>query len=90
MNKTELISKVSETAGYSKKEVNGVIQALMSSIISEVAKGDKVQLVGFGTFASVKRSARKGRNPQSGKAINIPAKKAPKFRAGKAFKSAVK
>ena len=90
MNKNELISKVAEKSGFTKKDTGVVIDALVTAITDAVASGDKVQLVGFGTFEAVERAARTGRNPQTGETMTIAASKAPKFKAGKAFKDAVK
>lgn len=90
MNKTELISSVAETAGLSKKDATAAVEALFSSVQDTLAKGDKVQIIGFGTFEVRERAARKGRNPQTGKEIEIAASKVPAFKAGKALKDAVK
>lgn len=89
MNKTELVSAVAEKADLTKKEAERVINALFASIEGALASGDKVQLVGFGTFEVRDREARKGRNPQTGEEIEIPATKVPAFKAGKALKDAV-
>ena len=89
MNKTELVSAVAEKANLTKKESERVINALFASIEEALSKGDKVQLVGFGTFEVRDREARKGRNPQTGEEIEIPATKVPAFKAGKALKDAV-
>ncbi|BBJ27739.1 MAG: HU family DNA-binding protein [Athalassotoga sp.] len=90
MNKKELIDKVAEETGYHKKEIKDVVEGVLTSITKALADGEKVQLVGFGTFEVVKRSAREGRNPQTGKKIKIAERKVPKFRPGKAFKEEVK
>jgi DNA-binding protein HU-beta len=90
MNKQELIDKVAKKAGLTKKDVQAVIDLTVESVMDAVKKGDKVTLVGFGTFSQIKRAARKGRNPQTGKEITIAARKSPKFTAGKAFKDKVK
>ena len=87
MNKEELITEISKKAKVSKKEASLVLSAAMDSIQKSVKKGNKVTLVGFGTFSSKHRAARNGRNPQTGKAIKIAAKNVPAFSAGKAFKS---
>ena len=87
MNKEELISEISKKAKVSKKEASLVLSATIDSIQKSVKKGNKVTLVGFGTFSSKHRSARNGRNPQNGKTIRIAAKNVPSFSAGKAFKS---
>ena len=89
MNKTELIAAVAEQSGLSKKDAEKAISALVESISETLAKGEKIQLVGFGTFEVAERAARTGQNPQTGKAIEIPASKAPKFKAGKALKDLV-
>ena len=90
MNKQELVDKVAKKAEITKKDTQAAIDAMTEAIIDAVKKGGKVTLVGFGTFSSIKRAARKGRNPQTGKPINIPARKSPKFSAGKVFKDKVK
>ncbi len=89
MTKAELIDKVAKDAGLTKKDSDRVIDAVTGAIRGALAKGDKVTLVGFGSFEVRKRAARKGRNPQNGKEINIPARKVPAFKAGKALKDAV-
>ncbi len=90
MNKTELVSVVSEKTEFSKKESAQIVDALFASIEEAIAKGEKVQLIGFGTFEVRERAARKGRNPQTGAEIEIPASKVPAFKPGKALKDAVK
>ena len=90
MNKTELVSVVSEKTEFSKKESAQIVDALFASIEGALAKGEKVQLIGFGTFEIRERAARKGRNPQTGAEIEIPASKVPAFKPGKALKDAVK
>lgn len=90
MNKTELVSVVSEKSEFSKKESAQIVDALFASIEEALAKGEKVQLIGFGTFEVRERAARKGRNPQTGAEIEIPASKVPAFKPGKALKDAVK
>ncbi|MCX7780285.1 MAG: HU family DNA-binding protein [Negativicutes bacterium] len=89
MNKTELIASVAEKAGMTKKDAEKAINALFSSVEEALAKEDKVQIIGFGTFEVKTREARKGRNPQTGKEITIPASKTPVFKAGKGLKDAV-
>jgi len=89
LNKTELISEVSAKTGMTKKDVEKIVNAFFSTIESALKSGDKVQLIGFGTFEVRDRQARKGRNPQTGEEINIPATKVPAFKAGKALKDAV-
>lgn len=90
MNKGELVSAVAEQAGVTKKVAEAAIDATFGTIEETLAKGDKVQLVGFGSFEVRDRAARTGRNPQSGEPITIAASKAPVFKAGKALKDAVK
>ena len=90
MNKTELVSVVSEKTEFSKKESAQIVDALFASIEEALAKGEKVQLIGFGTFEVRERADRKGRNPQTGAEIEIPASKVPAFKPGKALKDAVK
>jgi DNA-binding protein HU-beta len=90
MNKHELVSKIAEKAKLSKKDAGAVVDAFAESVASALENGDKVTLVGFGTFSVVTRKARRGRNPQTGKEINIPARKTPKFTPGKNFKTSVK
>ena len=85
-NKAELVSEVAAKTDLTKKEV----AAIFSSIQEDLAKGEKVQLIGFGTFEVRHRAARKGRNPQTGAEIEIPASKVPAFKPGKALKDAVK
>ncbi|MEG0108324.1 MAG: HU family DNA-binding protein [Lachnospiraceae bacterium] len=89
MNKTELVAAIAEKAELSKKDSEKALKALVDVVATELKKGEKVQLVGFGTFEVSERAAREGRNPQTGKTMNIAACKAPKFKAGKALKDAV-
>ena len=89
MNKAELVAAMAENAGLSKKDAEKVLKAFTEVVAAELKKGEKIQLVGFGTFEVAERAARTGRNPQSGKEIKIPASKAPKFKAGKALKDAI-
>ena len=89
MNKTELIAAVAEQAELSKKDAEKALKAFTDVIAAELVKGEKVQLVGFGTFEVSERSAREGRNPQTGEPMKIDASKAPKFKAGKALKDEV-
>lgn len=86
MNKTELISAMAEQSGLSKKDAESALKAFTEVVATELKADGKVQLVGFGTFEVSNRAAREGRNPQSGEVMNIPASKAPKFKAGKALK----
>lgn len=92
MNKTELVVKTQENIdiNVSKKDLTTIIDGVIKSITDELVAGGKVQLVGFGTFEVVERAAREGRNPLTGEALHIEASKAPKFKAGKALKDAVK
>ncbi len=89
MNKTELVAAMADQAGISKKDAEKALAAFTGVVTEELKKGEKVQLVGFGTFEITERKAREGRNPQNGKAMKIAASKAPKFKAGKALKDAV-
>ncbi|MBR1754424.1 HU family DNA-binding protein [bacterium] len=90
MNKEELVKEVSKVSRLSQKTVADVITAVVDTVEKSVAKGNKVTLVGFGTFERRERAARTGRNPQTGKEIKIAAKKVPAFSAGKKFKEIVK
>ena len=89
MNKAELVSAIAEKTNTTKKSTEESLDALVEVITNTLAKGDKVQLLGFGSFEVRKRAARKGRNPQTREEIKIPASKAPAFKAGKALKDAV-
>ncbi len=89
MKKADLVSAVAEKSGVQKKDADKVVTAVFDSISEALQSGDKVQLVGFGTFEVKQRSERKGRNPQTKEEIIIPASKAPSFKAGKALKDAV-
>lgn len=89
MNKVELIASMVEKSGLSKKDAEKALAAFTESVIDELKAGNKVQLVGFGTFEISERAAREGRNPQTGETMTIAASKAPKFKAGKAFKDAI-
>jgi DNA-binding protein HU-beta len=89
MNKADLVNAIATKTGASKKASEEALNALVDSITGALKKGDKVQLVGFGSFEVRKRAARKGRNPQTGAEIKIPATKAPVFKAGKALRAAV-
>ena len=89
MNKTELVAAIADEAGLSKKDAEKALKAFTDVVTEELKKGEKVQLVGFGTFEVSERAAREGRNPQTGAAMKIAASKAPKFKAGKALKDAV-
>jgi DNA-binding protein HU-beta len=83
MNKAELIAKVSETTDLSKKDISKAVDAIFDAITEALQNGEKVQLVGFGNFEVRERSARKGRNPQTGEEIEIPASRVPAFKPGK-------
>ncbi|KRL63568.1 DNA-binding protein HU [Lactobacillus psittaci DSM 15354] len=89
-NKAELVAEVASKTKLTKKDVAATVDAVFASIQEELAKGEKVQLIGFGTFEVRNRAARKGRNPQTGVEIEIPASKVPAFKPGKALKDAVK
>ena len=89
MNKVELVAAIAEQAEISKKDAEKALKAFTDVVAGELKKGEKIQLVGFGTFEVSERAARTGRNPQSGKAMVIPASKSPKFKAGKALKDAI-
>ncbi len=89
MNKTELVAAISKDTQLSKKDSEAALNAVIANISTSLSKGDKVVLVGFGTFEVRKRAARKGRNPASGAAIKIAASKAPAFKAGKGLKDKV-
>ncbi|EPE60667.1 HU family DNA-binding protein [Exiguobacterium sp. SH3S2] len=90
MNKTELINAVVEKADVSKKDATKIVEATFESITEALQSGEKIQLIGFGTFEVRERAARKGRNPRTKEDIEIPASKVPAFKAGKALKDAVK
>ncbi|QXE00282.1 bacterial nucleoid protein Hbs [Terribacillus aidingensis] len=90
MNKTDLINTVAEKSDLSKKDATNAVDAVFDSIMDSLKQGDKVQLIGFGNFEVRERAARKGRNPQTGKEIEIPASKVPAFKAGKALKDVLK
>lgn len=89
MNKTELIAAIAEKTELSKKDAEKALKAFTDVVEEELKKGEKIQLVGFGTFEVSERAAREGRNPLTGATMSIPASKAPKFKAGKALKDAV-
>ena len=89
MNKSELIAEVAAKAEITKKDADAAVGAVIEAITNALKKGDKVQLVGFGTFAVSKRSATTGRNPRTGQSIKIPARNQPKFRAGKVLVDSV-
>ena len=89
MNKTEFIAAVAEKAEISKKDSEKALKAFVDVVAEQLKAGDKVQLVGFGTFEVSERAAREGRNPQTGETMTIAACKAPKFKAGKALQDAI-
>ncbi|MCI8282372.1 MAG: HU family DNA-binding protein [Lachnospiraceae bacterium] len=89
MNKAELVAAIADKAELSRKDAEKALKAFTDVVAEELKKGEKVQLVGFGTFEVSERAARTGRNPQSGEEMEIPASKAPKFKAGKALKDLV-
>ena len=90
MNKVELINAVAAKTGFSKKDADKAVNAVIASIEDALKAGEKVQLIGFGTFEVKERAARTGRNPQTGAAVEIAASKVPAFKAGAALKSALK
>ncbi len=89
MNKADLVTAMAEKAGVSKKDAEASLKAFTDIVAEELKKGEKIQLVGFGTFEVSERAARTGRNPQTGAEMTIPASKAPKFKAGKALKDSL-
>ena len=89
MNKTELVAAVAEQAGLSKKDAEAAGKAFTEVVAEALKAGDKIQLVGFGTFEVSERAAREGRNPRTGETMTIEASKTPKFKAGKALKDLV-
>ncbi|MED1123333.1 HU family DNA-binding protein [Bacillus atrophaeus] len=90
MNKTELVGAVAEKLGVTKKEATPKVEAVFEVLVETLSKGEEIKVSGFGTFVVRERAARKGRNPQTGEEIDIPATKAPAFKAAKALKDAVK
>ena len=90
MNKTDLVNNIAKKSGLTKKDVESVLNGFLGEVTEALASGTKVQLIGFGTFERRDRSGRTGRNPQTGKAIKIPASKVPAFKAGNKLKDAVK
>lgn len=90
MNKTDLINNIATKSGLTKKDVESVLNGFLGEVQDALSSGDKVQLIGFGTFETRKRAGRTGRNPQSGAAITIPESKVPAFKAGNKLKEAVK
>lgn len=89
MNRTELVAAMAAETQLSKKDAEAALKAFIDVVSEELKKGEKVQLVGFGTFEVSERAAREGRNPQTGETMEIKASKTPKFKAGKALKDAV-
>ncbi len=89
MNKTELVAAVAEQAGLSRKDAEVAVKAFTDVVADALKNGDKIQLVGFGTFEVSERAAREGRNPKTGESMKIEACKTPKFKAGKALKDLV-
>ena len=89
MNKTELVVAVAEQAGLSRKDAEAAVKAFTDVVADALKNGDKIQLVGFGTFEVSERAAREGRNPKTGESMKIEACKTPKFKAGKALKDLV-
>ena len=90
MNKTDLINNIADKSGLTKRDVENVLNGFLGEVTDALANGDKVQLIGFGTFETRSRSGRVGRNPQTGNSIEIPASKVPAFKAGNKLKDAVK
>ena len=89
MNKTELVAAIVEKTELSKKDAEKAVKAFTEVVADELKKGEKIQLVGFGTFEVAERPAREGRNPQTGETLTIAASKTPKFKAGKALKDLI-
>ena len=89
MNKAELVAAIAERTELSKKDSEKALKAFIDVVTEELRKGEKIQLVGFGTFEVSERAAREGRNPQTGETMKIAASKAPKFKAGKALKDVI-
>ncbi|SDY27789.1 HU family DNA-binding protein [Lachnobacterium bovis] len=89
MNRTELVAAMADKAMLSKKDAENALRAFQEVVVEELQKGEKIQLVGFGTFEVVERAARMGRNPQTKEEMQIPASKAPKFKPGKSLKEQV-
>ena len=89
MNRTELVAAMADKAMLSKKDAENALRAFQEVVVEELQKGEKIQLVGFGTFEVVERAERMGRNPQTKEEMQIPASKAPKFKPGKSLKEQV-
>ena len=90
MNKTDLVNAVAEKTELSKKDAAKAVHAVFETVMDSLSEGEKVQIIGFGNFEVRERKARKGRNPQTGEEIQIPASKVPAFKAGKALRDAVR
>lgn len=90
MNKLELIAKIADKSGLTKKDSTAALEAFQAVVAEELSHGGDVRLIGFGTFEVRERAARKGRNPQTGESMDIPASKVPAFKAGKALKDEVR
>jgi len=90
MKKSDLIAKIAEKSGMTKKDAEKSLNAFIETVTEALAAGDKIALVGFGTFETKKRAARKGKNPRTGEVINIPAANVPAFKVGQGLKNAVK
>ncbi len=89
MNRQDLVAAVAKSAELSKKDADAAVKAVFDTIADALAEGDKIQLIGFGTFDVAERAAREGRNPRTGETMKIEASKAPRFKAGKALKDRV-
>lgn len=89
MNKAELVDKLAKDAGITKAQANEALDSFTNNVVGALKKGDRVTLVGFGTFSVSERSARNGRNPQTGEVIKIKARKVPRFKAGKEFSTKI-
>ena len=90
MKKSDLIAKIADKAGLTKKDAEKALNAFIDTVTDALAADDKIALVGFGTFETKKRAARKGKNPRTGEIIDIPAAKVPAFKAGQGLKNAIK
>lgn len=90
MNKTDLVNNIAKETGFTKKDTQQVVDLVFDNMRDSLSKGEKVQVIDFGTFEIRKRSARKGRNPQTGEEINIPEHNTPSFKAGKGLKDSIK
>ena len=90
MNKADLVARIAQDAALTKQQSEKVLDALIGSVQDALSKGEKITLVGFGTFSAMSRPARTGRNPQTGQALYLPARKAPKFTPGKKLRQTVR